>query len=222
MGNLLKQYQEVVKGPFDNHKGLFVIANNPKNKILLTGINPSDGKMDTRDDVLFKDCRGTYWNPIHHFLGKFDYDTAYVDLFPVHETKEEFFLKIKEGNQNYADYLARILEVTQREIERLNPKLIIHMNAQSRYFWNPNEWLGYEMINTGYKVKNRHLKKITGLSSSPLRINQELKKTVLEETYFLQYIDITSRYATSHPNALISTEEFEELYQWVCNNSTKL
>lgn len=222
MGNLLEQYQKIVKGQFDNHKGLFVIANNPENKILLTGINPSDGNMDTRDDIPFKDCHGTYWNPIHRLLGEYDCDTAYVDLFPIHETKEDFFLKIKERNQDYADYLARILEITQLEIERLNPKLIVHMNAQSRYFWNPNEWLGYKTDSAGYKIKNRQLKKITGLSSSPKRINQGLVTTNLEGTYFLQYINITSKYAASHPDSLISTMEFEEMYQWVCKHSTKL
>lgn len=222
MKTLLEQYQEKVKGKYDNHKGLFVIAGNPVNKILLTGINPSDGELDTRDDIPFNKCRGTYWNPIHKFLGKYDCDTAYVDLFPIHETKEDFFLRIKERNQDYADYLARILEVTQMEIERIKPKLIIHMNAQSRYFWKPDEWLGYQMVNTDYKVNNRQLKKITGLVSSSKRINQDLKVTALEGTFFLQYIDITSKYAASHPEALIKTREFEELYQWVCQNSTKM
>ena len=76
---------------------------------------------------------------------------GYLDLFPLKESHQLRFEKILRP---YNDLRMLLLKKTQEEIERIDPKLIVHANKGSLYYWglNPttyqkdyeNPWLNYD------------------------------------------------------------------------------
>ena len=76
---------------------------------------------------------------------------GYLDLFPLKESRQLRFEKILRP---YNDLRMLLLKKTQEEIERIDPKLIVHANKGSLYYWglNPatyqkdyeNPWLNYD------------------------------------------------------------------------------
>lgn len=145
-------------------RGLVVCINDKVRHplLLLSGINPSfDEKENNRQDILFlfaeaKDYgRSKYWSKKHNqFGGKgselVKNNMAYIDLFPLKESDQIKFERILRVHN---DLRMSLLLETQKEIERLNPKLIVHANKSSLYYWglNPstykkddvNKWLNY-------------------------------------------------------------------------------
>lgn len=129
-------------------RGIWICANNPSNGILLTGINPSyvGNKQESFIPVSFNNCQGRYWNPLKKMIGSFALqgNFAYLDLFPLRVTKQlqefEKFVPL--------DLKVAILQVTQNEIERLQPRLIIHANITSSFYWGTDimhPWMGYKL-----------------------------------------------------------------------------
>ena len=153
-------------------RGLWVCAQNPAHGILLTGINPSydNNPIEPEHPIKFKDCSGRYWNHLKKIMGQFiDKDmVAYLDLFPLRVTKQlhEF--------ENYVprELKAEILRVTKCEIERLRPRLIIHANKTSSFYWGTivdKPWMGYQLaiVETNENIKKKGiLYQIQGLQKS--------------------------------------------------------
>lgn len=130
-------------------RGLWMCGNNPKNGIIISGINPSFDKKIPReynDTIPFALCSGRYWNPLKKFVGEFlkTGNVGYIDLFPLRVSKQDHEF------EKYVptDLKAAILRVTQNEIEQLAPKLIIYANSTSRYYWGTDTehpWMGYQL-----------------------------------------------------------------------------
>ena len=139
--------------------GLCVSADNCKGGILVTGINPS-GKTKQNFCYSFraemqkeqkeqKETKGYLHDKYEEFVKGHDELLplfSYLDLFPLHEGNQAAFMQSVNASLSLQ---ARIIAVTQREIERLRPRLIIHANAQTAYYWglSPHStWLGYNLL----------------------------------------------------------------------------
>lgn len=223
--NLLKEYNEAV-GPKKGSYG-FCVINNPiaiQRGIMLVGMNPSG---NTTDDcfVDYLKCRrrseggygdrACFWGPKHEMMGKYDKYTDYIDLLP-----------IKLTDQKIVDFIdpfirGRLLEVTQRYIEEMKPKLIILVNKSALYYWGCNDdatWMGYQLGNPVKKLKGRwDLYNIQGLKTQMQdRINQDFflkhgNKTNLEGSYLLQYCQVSKRRNYPDQETVLQTSDIESL-----------
>lgn len=140
-------------------KGMVWFENDcEKTEILVTGINPSARQKDSEFEK-----KGFRYHEVQHdsyyaeikkkLLGDALNDkTGYLDLFAVRETVQSRmsrFIKHPVGLSFIAEHLA----ITQKEIERLHPQLIIVKNKGSWMFWGfdarptadkwTNVWMGY-------------------------------------------------------------------------------
>lgn len=218
MKTLLKQYKDVLdrkeflaENAEYGHM-LCIPSDNPQGKILFTGINPSLGKGGEQDNVPFKSFSGPFWDPVIDLAGDLINDTAYIDLFPLRRTKQDIFEQLGR------DFKGRILEVTQNEIERLEPKLIVVLNARSKYYWGPEGWMGYSFEKTSLTpIHGRLLYKITGFNPNCKdRINPKLKESRLEGTYIYFYRMLTSRYEKKQSTAeRLCHNDLETIWSWV-------
>ena len=176
--------------------------------ILLTGINPSFSPKDKIEPYTFQTAKGRFWTRKSSQFGELKSSMAYLDLFPIRETHQNkgFEKAFKERN----DIRARFLEYTQQAIEDMAPKLIVHANRDSMYYWGirkygrgndtENPWMGYDVERitrdnapdlpeccTEERLKRYPLYKINGFISSDKRINNEkLRKTNL--SYIMEYV----------------------------------
>lgn len=192
---------EGVKSILD--RGRVWFENDPSRKILVTGINPSFRKKDEAKSPeyeplyyqnLISQGGDRYYIEIRRIIGeKYRENTGYLDLFAVRETAQKrlsTFLKNPLG----LEFLAEHLAITQREIERLKPKLIIVKNKGSWMYWGKcadtkddklhSVWMGYKFE----KIKSVNcgdICTITGLIDSDQRVAPEIKTTNLEGTIVL-------------------------------------
>ena len=220
---LLKSYQTVIAKYQDRlskdastiiDRGL-VISDNQNIKddkvILLTGINPSYKENDKPESYFFcfssakDEGKSRYWYKKHKQFGatkESDGDLltnhiAYLDLFPFRETKQPLFEKVF---QEFNDFRYDILSVTQKAIHELSPKLIIHANKSSLYYWGlnfdnlqddkTNPWLGYHFEKISFNA-------IPGMGAYEQRVSGIEKRNVhlfrmsgngIEPCYFLTYM----------------------------------
>ena len=165
-----------------------------KRPFLLTGINPSFGPHDGK----WKFFPGGYDKPFtfrgaisnskpQDYWGKkrkqFGYDQkrkqfsddlcktmAYLDLFPIRESDQRLFEQVFK-NPKLTKLRADILSITQDAIEAMAPRLIVHANRQSMYYWGVKpaqeadvDANDYEHPWMGYKVK-RVVKDISRFNS---------------------------------------------------------
>ena len=225
MEKLLKQYKEVLeREEFQAENAeyghmLCVPSDNPKGKILFTGINPSLGKGGEQENVPFKLFSGKFWKPVIDLAGDLVNDTAYIDLFPLRKTKQVKFEQLGR------DFRGRILEVTQMEIERLEPKLIVVLNASSKHYWGPEGWMGYSFEETSFEpIHGRLLYKITGFSPDCKdRINPELTESHLKGTYIFFYRMLSSRYEMDLNVAdRLCYKDINILWSWVRDHMNSL
>ena len=191
---------------------------------MLVGINPSGHGSD---DIIvdYRMCksrseggwgdRAGFWGPKHQMMGKYDQYVSYVDLLPIRMT-----------NQNEVDELApafraRLLEVTQKHIEEMKPKLIILVNQSALYYWGSNEdatWMGYDLGNPVKHIKGRwNLYQIRGIKIDKRdRINQDYfaakgNRTQLEGCYLLHYCQVNRRRNYPKPEFLLDQLDIESL-----------
>ena len=174
-----------------------------KRPFLLTGINPSFGPHDGK----WKFFPGGYDKPFtfrgaisnskpQDYWGKkrkqFGYDQkrkqfsddlcktmAYLDLFPIRESDQRLFEQVFK-NPKLTKLRADILSITQDAIEAMAPRLIVHANRQSMYYWGVKpaqeadvDANDYEHPWMGYKVK-RVVKDISKFNSKEHLV--EIKK----------------------------------------------
>lgn len=175
----------------------------PRTEILVTGSNPSFRIGCSRESFGFryqKVQHDYYFSDIRKKLlgDNLNNKAGYLDLFAVRETAQRRmseFIKHPVGLSFVAEHLA----ITQKEIERLHPQLIIVKNKGSWMFWGldarqiadkwTNVWMGYtfEQI-PGYEdVAGRpwKVRQITGLLDTPERVGKEIRETCLLGTVVL-------------------------------------
>lgn len=189
-------------------------------RFLLTGINPSfpEGNNVWPGEVKKLDisnCNDRYWKKKAGQFGDTWRQVLYLDLFPVRETHQNkgFERTFKTENVFRRD----LLEVTQSEIESLQPKLIVHANKDSMYYWGikknapmtedandeVNPWMGYKVrrvtpdsypdIPKFMLVDNRlalfPLYEIVGFIDSTNRINRyKYQNTALKGSFLMEYV----------------------------------
>lgn len=166
----------------------FVTCNNDsieKCPFLLTGINPSfgphKGKWEffpggydnpfTFRKAISDSNRQDYWGKKREQFGDDLCNTmAYLDLFPIRESEQRLFEQVFK-NPKLTKLRADILSITQDAIEAMAPRLIVHANRQSMYYWGVKpaqeadvDANDYEHPWMGYKVK-RVVKDISKFSS---------------------------------------------------------
>jgi len=184
------------QGYIDSHlqdildRGLWICAKNSSEGLLLTGINPSyTGTKEESDMALsFSECTYRYWTPLKKFTKPFidKEKIAYIDLFPLRVSKQA-----REFEKYVPLTLKRdLLEVTIQEIERTKPRLIIHTNKTSAFYWGTDPehlWMGYQLspvqMPSGLEKKG-DLYRIDGVQQSNEVIFPRVK-TNLIGTYLL-------------------------------------
>lgn len=152
-------------------RGFWLCINNPIYGIMLSGVNPSFNGEEKAIPIPFRECSGRYWNPWKRNLAH--YTAGYIDLFPLRVTKQ------KHEFEKYVplELKAEILRVTQRELERLKPQLIIHANKSSAFYYGTNPdtpWMGYDLERVellGRLGEKGTLYRINGLLNDERRIN---------------------------------------------------
>lgn len=224
MKSLLEQYKEVLnKEGFQTENSEFgqmlcTPSDNPSGKILLVGLNPSLGDAIEQDNIPFKSFSGSFWNPVLEVVGNFIDETAYLDLFPLRKTEQTVFEQLDK------DFRARVLEVTQKEIERLEPKLIVHLNADSKYYWGPSGWMGYSFEKTSLPpINGKFLYKITGFNPAcSQRINPKITESRLVGSYIFFYRMLTSRFEKKlNPEDRLNHADLETIWNWVKRQTRK-
>lgn len=173
----------------------FVTCNNDsieKRPFLLTGINPSFGSHNGKWFFPRGYAKFTFRGAIsdskpQDYWGKkrkqFGYDQkrkqfiddlcktmAYLDLFPIRESDQRLFEQVFK-NPKLTKLRADILSITQDAIEAMAPRLTVHANRQSMYYWGVKpaqeadvDANDYEHPWMGYKVK-RVVKDISKFNS---------------------------------------------------------
>lgn len=173
-----------------------------KRPFLLTGINPSFGPhkgkwefFPGRYDVPFTFRKAIsdskpqdYWGKKRVQFGKVLCETmAYLDLFPIRESNQILFEQVF-NNPKLTKLRADILSITQDAIEAMAPRLIVHANRQSIYYWGVKpaqeadvDANDYEHPWMGYKVK-RVVKDLSKFSSKEHLVEiKELPDCMTEE-----------------------------------------
>ena len=200
--------------------------------ILLTGINPSDNQHEPKD-FIFKDTTGTFWAKKKNQFGSLVNKMAYMDLFPLRASRQDGFEKVlKEENKLRADFLS----ITQNAIENLQPRLIIHANRASLYYWGLskkaeiNPWMGYKFR----PLNINEVKELDFISEERLRrfpfyiiegdfidsckrINHDrFSSTSLQGTIFVEYVMEERREELK--KLMYNANEWQKIWSWIKNN----
>jgi len=154
-------------------RGFWICIGNKEGGILLSGVNPSFNGKETSESIPFHKCSGRYWNLWRRNLAQYEDKAGYIDLFPLRVTKQ------KHEFEKYVplELKAEILRVTQRELERLKPQLIIHANKSSAFYYGTKPdapWMGYDLERVelpGRLGEKGTLYRINGLLNDDRRIN---------------------------------------------------
>lgn len=189
-------------------------------RFLLTGINPSykddDEKWpgELRSIDISTACDG-YWREKAKQFGGMWENILYLDLFPIRETRQRNGFHKAFRNENAL--LGNLLEITQSEVEAMSPKLIVHSNKDSMFYWGIKKntptveeandmihpWMGYRVRRVSRKsyddlpdcmlqydrLELFPLYEIVGFVDSANRINQlKYKETSLTGSFLMEYV----------------------------------
>jgi len=210
--------------------------------LVLTGINPS--YIEGTPAIPFVFCNATdgkhsnYWKKKHEqFGGKnsvlVQNEMAYLDLFPLRESNQTRFEKVLRP---YNEFRFQMLEKTVKAIEELHPKMIVHANRSSLYYWglNPstyiedklNPWLGYHFspIENNCPLLEAYTKRVSYFrDENGLAIPKEKRYVHLLQmsgrglsrpVYFLTYIMEYYGMKEWQKVQLLSADEMTELWEW--------
>lgn len=239
----------------------FVTCNNDsieKRPFLLTGINPSFGSHDgeweffpggydepfTFRGAISNSKPQDYWGKKRVQFGDvLCKSMAYLDLFPIRESDQRLFEQVFK-NPKLTKLRADILSITQDAIEAMSPRLIVHANKESLYYWGikKNTPAGddandYEHPWMGYKVKRVTLEtypdlppcmlqydrlslfplyEIVGFVDSDKRINHiERQETNLK--FIMEYV-MDGRNA-KYKGKLYHKKDWVKIWEWVKKQS---
>ncbi len=221
----------------------FVTCDNDQVQIdspcLLSGINPSFMKGTEHEGVIKtfvfaaaiedpENKGNTYWGKKRKQYGRIYKEMAYLDLFPIRESRQPVFEKVFRENIKLRKDL---LEITQKAIEEMHPRLIIHANRASLYYWGfvqEAPWMGYVFKRVNPDVYSEFPKcmtperlemfpfyEITGFSKNSQRINQENypHDTALQGSFFMEYV---MEYRKEEDRQkMYSAKDWEEIWDWV-------
>ena len=226
----------------------FVTCNNDsieKRPFLLTGINPSFGSHDgkwkffpggydvpfTFRDAISKSKPQDYWGKKRKQFGdNLCNIMAYSDLFPIRESEQRLFEQVF-NNPKLTKLRADLLSITQDAIEAMAPRLIVHANRQSMYYWgliDDAPWMGYkfELVNPAeydnfpkcMNDERLHLfpfYKITGFTDDTRRINKEMYPNIthLEGCFFMEYV--MGYRKKEDQEKMYKSKDWEEIWKWV-------
>lgn len=243
--------ERVAKEPVDDRilKRGFVTCDNDEVECapccLLSGINPSvkPGTENDRIEDSFqfagaiedkKNKGNTYWGKKRKQYHTIYKEMAYLDLFPLRESRQPSFEK---AFQERTVLRRDLLEITQEAIEDLHPRLIIHANRASLYYWGfapEDPWMGYEFerVNpkaysifpecmTLYRLELFPFYRIKGFRNHSQRINQKKypTRTALEGTFFMEYV---MEYRKKEDRLkMYSAPEWEAIWNWVKDQNKK-
>lgn len=160
------------------------------------------------------------------------HNIGFVDLFPIRCTDQNDFECFDSADPK--KILKRnLLQVTQNAIESLSPKVIIHANKKSGYYWGTdkdNPWMGYdfgEISDSDLPNKERiasllatnkgiDARIITGTSNSPLSIrkNKEEASILENHTIVIFYCQLGYQFI-SNERKLYDAAFFRELFDLI-------
>ena len=172
--DLYQDYLEAISSFPENSyfaKAGFVACNNDESvngNILITGINPSvpvNGQYVPTSSYPkpFNGDGHPYFSSLGSFIPREKQDKCgYLDIFPFYEKEQKTLLANIRGNEAL---IANVLRITQTEIERIAPSLLIIANKSTYPFWGASEdcvWMGYDFQkvsedNLPDSLKNRGL-----------------------------------------------------------------
>ncbi len=183
----------------------FVFSKSEKSDIVFIGINPyckENAEVECekygfsfRVAIADKKKENKYFINLNKLIENIppQFKIDYLDLFYFRgeQTVFKYFHKEPLGGH----FLAEQLAITQRQLEKIKPKLIIVFNKAAHEYFGKDitkVWMGYDFqplrIN-GFE-SNDDLKIIKGLVKSDGRIAKDITKTNLEGTivYFSKYL----------------------------------
>lgn len=231
-----------IKGDFVN-RGLCMCCANPRNGILITGINPSGDSKDTFF-YTFKETmsiperrRDSYWrNKYDQLIGDDVFllnNTAYLDLFPfIESSQDNFFKDIKEN----IEFQKQIMLITFAEIEKyICPKLIIASNSRSSFYWGikkKHPWMGYALEKVkemppclnGLDIRLYQISSDTGFTNHENRVRQDIefvpdfKESSLNRKFFIDYAMYDERHRKKYPQRILTPQIVRDLYNWIEQN----
>lgn len=221
---LMDRYRTIVEEFNYPYKGIFCPANNPCGKILFVGYNPSLGKDPNADCCTpFEELpdNDSFWEPVKKLSKNVIDDVAFLDLFPVHMSRQPDLEQTK-----YNLFRAKLLEITQEEIENhIQPKLIVVLNRTASYYWGLNDkalWMGYDFQRSEFEaVRGNHIYKICGYKASSernIRINidrfsESSSKLIENKTHVLFYRQLKAPKGMQYPiESVITPNELEEIW----------
>lgn len=221
------------------------IDSNQKSGLLLTGINPSFNPEDRVwpnevHDFDVQKPSGRYWLKKKKQFGDMWPQMAYMDLFPIRETSQEG--RFEKTFRNANRFRADLLKIAQDEIERLAPKLVVHANRASMYYWGikpktrfgedphnyKDPWMGYkvervEMSDDMPQCMKEHgrlerfpLYKVVGFIDSENRIKypKETRLNYIME-YVMEYREEKDRVTLYEP------EDWEKILKWIADEDRR-
>ncbi|MCR5070980.1 MAG: hypothetical protein K6A62_03540 [Bacteroidales bacterium] len=213
---------------------------------LLSSINPSfklgDAVFPGRIvEIDISNASDGYWLKKSHQYGAFWRQMSYLDLFPIRETHQHSGLEVSFKGE--CDLRRDLLEITQREIEEMRPKLIVHANKDSMYYWGikknspikedandeENPWMGYRfrrvvpekyrglpdcMLKDG-RMELFPLYEVVGFVDNENRVGQKNypKDTALEGSFLMEYV-MDGR-NKKYNGKLYKESEWLEIWAWV-------
>lgn len=232
---LLSQYVKIAKKHVVYNqiaKGIRCCINEHKGGLLLTGINPNGKEEDRETDKQFALGYQFIGNTHPYYIPKLKMlkllidkgiNVSYLDLFPLRLTKETTFNKfIKEHRSIGAEFLS----ITKQEIENIAPKLIIHANKTSAFYWGTNRkapWMGYELepiewneIPFDDPYGSSVLYKIIGISNNENVVGNNIKQSKLVNNSYLFVCKMMGKTGGGYVDYL-EPEFVNNLWEW-CNN----
>ena len=219
------------------------INSNQGSTLLLTGINPSfipkHGEwLGEVVDFPVQNPSGRYWlNKVSQFGEGLWPSMSYMDLFPIRESKQEGGFEKTFRNANR--FRGELLKITQDEVESLAPRLIVHANRASMYYWGIkpktkfgqdannyiDPWMGYKVERVGFcdgmpqcmkeydRLKRFPLYKVIGFIDSEERINKDKYPKATSLNYIMEYV--MEYREDKDKKTLYKSEDWKEILEWI-------
>lgn len=228
LANYIENYHQEVDVINIIQRDICYSVDNPTGGILITGINPSYNKNDKGQPIPFKfidaDEKKGYWKKTKEMIGGIVAQTAYLDLFPLKFSNQSEFTYMMQKSPASLSLMSDLLQVTQREIERLAPKLIIVKNAQTAAYWGREDncvWMGYKFE----KIPNHPLigmgidvRRVVGFKDDPKNERVlKIDKTNLEGSIIVFYALYDARHEKTCPQKILNSADIKKLFEYASN-----